>query len=136
MVVTAVTERPDWLLEGRYRLGERIAAGGMGEVWRARDLALGRPVAVKLLRPGYAANEEGLARFRAEARHAGSLSHPGIAQVYDYHEADPPDPPYLVMELVDGPPLAALLQDGPVGPARTVGLIAQAARALAAAHAA
>jgi len=136
MVVTAVMEPPGWLLQGRYRLDERIAAGGMGEVWRARDLVLDRPVAVKLLRPGYAANSEGLARFRAEARHAGSLSHPGIAQVYDYHEADPPDPPYLVMELVDGPSLARLLEDGPAGPARTMGLIAQAARALAAAHAA
>src|ERR1700760_2166872 len=68
MVVTAVTEPLGWLLEGRYRLGDRIAAGGMGEVWRARDLALGRPVAVKLLRPGYAGNAEGLARVRAGGR--------------------------------------------------------------------
>lgn len=136
MVVTTVVDPPGWLLGGRYRLDDRIAAGGMGEVWRARDLVLGRPVAVKLLRPGYAGNAEGLARFRAEARHAGSLSHPGIAQVYDYREADPPYPPYLVMELVDGPSLARVLQDGPVGPARTMSLIAQAARALAAAHAA
>jgi serine/threonine-protein kinase len=135
MVVTAVTETLGWLLEDRYRLGDRIATGGMGEVWRARDLVLGRPVAVKLLRPGYT-DHEGLARFRAEARHAGSLSHPGIARVYDYSEADPPYPPYLVMELVDGPSLARLLEDGPVGPARTMSLIAQAARALAAAHAA
>jgi serine/threonine-protein kinase len=108
----------------------------MGEVWRATDLVLDRLVAVKLLRPAYAEDEEHLARFRAEARHAGSLSHPGIAQVYDYREADPPHPPYLVMELVDGPPLTALLGDGPVDPARTMGLIAQAARALQAAHAA
>ena len=115
MVVTAVMDPPRRLLQGRYRLGQCIAAGGMGEVWRARDLVLGRPVAVKLLRPGYA-DHESLARFRAEARHAGSLSHPGIAQVYDYREASPPDPPYLVMELVDGPSLARLLEDGP--PAR------------------
>src|SRR5215472_5922696 len=108
MAVTAPMEPPGWLLAGRYRLGERIATGGMGEVWRATDLVLGRPVAIKMLRPGYAGDEEGLARFRAEAQHAGSLSHPGIAQVYDYHEADPPDPPYLVMELVDGPSLARL----------------------------
>jgi eukaryotic-like serine/threonine-protein kinase len=135
MVVTAVTEPLGWLLEGRYQLRDRIATGGMGEVWRARDLVLGRPVAVKLLRPGYA-DHEGLARFRAEARQAGSLSHPGIARVYDYCEADPPYPPYLVMELVDGPSLARLLEDGPVGPAWTMSLIAQAARALAAAHAA
>jgi serine/threonine-protein kinase len=67
---------------------------------------------------------------------AGSLSHPGIAQVYDYREEDPPDPSYLVMELVDGPSLAALLDEGPVDAARTMGLIAEAAAALQAAHAA
>jgi len=106
----------------------------MGEVWRARDLVLDRPVAVKLLRYGYGAEGVELARFRAEARHAGSLSHPGIAQIYDYHEADPPIAPYLVMELVDGPSLARLLDAGPVDPARTMALIAQAARALQAAH--
>ena len=106
----------------------------MGEVWRATVLVLDRPVAVKLLRFGYAAGRIELARFRAEARHAGSLSHPGIAQIYDYHEADSPIAPYLVMELVDGPSLARLLDEGPVEPARTMGLIAQAARALQAAH--
>ena len=106
----------------------------MGEVWRATDLVLDRPVAVKLLRHGYAVGKVELARFRAEARHAGSLSHPGIAQVYDYHEADSPIAPYLVMELVDGPSLARLLDKGPLGPVRTMDLIAQAARALQAAH--
>jgi hypothetical protein len=127
---------PGLLLEGRYRLGDRIAAGAMGEVWRATDLVLDRPVAVKLLRPGYARHEEGLARFRAEARNTGLLSHPGIATVYDYREVAAPYPPYLVMELVDGPSLARLLDDGPLDPARTMGLIAQAAAALQAAHAA
>jgi len=127
---------PGLLLEGRYRLDHRIAAGAMGEVWRATDLVLDRPVAVKLLRPGYAGHEEGLARFRAEARNAGLLSHPGIATVYDYREAAAPYPPYLVMELVDGPSLARLLDEGPLDPARTMGLIAQAAAALRAAHAA
>src|SRR5262249_12014449 len=95
-----------------------------------------RPVAVKLLQPGYAEHQEGLARFRAEAQHTSSLSHPGIVQAYDYGEADPPYPPYLVMELVNGPSLARLLDEGPLGPARTMGLIAQAAMALQAAHAA
>ena len=106
----------------------------MGEVWRATDLVLDRPVAIKLLRFGYAAEGVELARFRAEARHAGSLSHPGIAHVYDYGEAQPPLPPFLVMELVDGSSLSRLLDKGPLDPARTMDLIAQAARALQAAH--
>src|ERR1700750_775821 len=126
MVVPAVMDPPGRLLAGRYRLGEPIAAGGMGEGWRATDLVLGRA----------GAGEPAPPRFGAEPRRAGCLSHPGIAQFYDYCEADPPYPPYLVMELVDGPSLARLLEDGPVGPARTMSLIAQAARALAAAHAA
>jgi serine/threonine-protein kinase len=122
------------LLGHRYRLGDLIAAGGMGEVWRATDLVLERPVAVKLLRSASAGRAEDLARFRAEARHAGSLSHPGIAQVHDYCEAGSPAFPYLVMELVDGPSLRGLLDEGPLDPARTMSVIAQAARALQAAH--
>ena len=74
------------LVAGRYLLEGRIAAGGMGEVWRGTDDVLGRPVAVKLLRAGYAGHPQALTRFRAEARHASALSHPGIAQVYDYGE--------------------------------------------------
>jgi serine/threonine-protein kinase len=122
------------MIAGRYRLDSRIAAGGMGEVWRAVDTVLDRAVAVKLLRPEYAEYRETLARFRAEARHAGSLTHPGIAQVYDYGETDHGDPPYLVMELVDGPPLSALIAGGPLDAARTMDVICQAAAALDAAH--
>jgi serine/threonine-protein kinase len=91
---------------------------------------------VKLLRPGYAGHGESLARLRAAARHAASLSHPGIIRVYDYCETGSPSPPYLVMELVDGPSLAALLARGPLEPARAMDLVAQAARALQATHAA
>jgi serine/threonine protein kinase len=122
------------LLAGRYRLDDRIAAGGFGEVWSGTDLVLGRPVAVKLLRAGYAQHPETLARFRAEARHAGALSHEGIARVYDYGEQDPPHPPFLVMELVDGPSLAGVLASGPVDPARAMDVVAQAAAGLHAAH--
>ncbi len=124
------------VLAGRYRLEGRIATGGVGEVWRAADLVLRRPVAVKLLRAEYAEHPQTLARFRAEARHAGSLSHPGIAQVYDYAEAAPPQSPYLVMELVDGPSLAGVLAAGPLDPARAMDVVAQAAAGLGAAHAA
>ena len=99
----------DYLLAGRYRLTDRIAAGGMGEVWRGRDELLNRAVAVKLLPTGRAGDETFLARFRAEARYAASLSHPGIARVYDYGESSEFGGAYLVMELVDGEPLSAIL---------------------------
>jgi eukaryotic-like serine/threonine-protein kinase len=124
------------VLAGRYRLDGRIAAGGVGEVWRAADLVLGRPVAVKLLRPGFAQHPETLARFEAEARHAASVVHPGIAQVYDYGEAGTAESPYLVLELVDGPSLAGVLAAGPLDPGRTMDVLGQAADGLAAAHAA
>lgn len=78
--------RPGLLLGERYRLEELLAVGGMGAVWRARDELLGRPVAVKLLRPELAADPEFLARFRAEARHAAAVRHPGVAAVHDYGE--------------------------------------------------
>ena len=119
------------VVAGRYRLEGRIAAGGMGEVWEGTDVVLGRAVAVKLLRAGYAQDPGSLARFRSEARHAACLSHPGIAQVYDYGQAEPP---YLVMELVDGPSLAQVLGGGPLDPGRAMDVVAQAAAGLDAAH--
>jgi serine/threonine-protein kinase len=119
------------VLAGRYRLEGRIAAGGVGEVWKATDEVLGRPVAVKLLRAGYAQHPETVARFRAEARHASSVSHPGIAQVYDFGQGELP---YLVMELVDGPSLAQVLGGGPLDPGRAMDVVAQAAAGLDAAH--
>ena len=119
---------------GRYHLQELIAAGGMGEVWRAVDEALGRPVAVKLLRPEYSHDEVTLLRFRAEARNAGGLNHPGIAQVYDYEDATRDRPAYLVMELVSGPSLAGVLAGGQLDARHTADVLAQAAEALHAAH--
>ncbi|HEY7324629.1 MAG TPA: serine/threonine protein kinase [Streptosporangiaceae bacterium] len=124
------------VLGGRYRLDSPIAAGGVGEVWRAADLVLDRPVAVKVLRSEYAGQRQALARFRAEARQAGSLSHPAIAQIYDYDEVGAAEAPYLVMELVDGPSLADLLAAGPLDPGTTMDVLAQAASGLQAAHAA
>ena len=93
-------------LDGRYQLDDRVAAGGYGEVWRATDLVLGRPVAVKLLLAQHVQQAQTLARFRAEAQRTGSLCHENITRVYDYVEPAPPDPPFLVMELVDGPSAA------------------------------
>jgi len=119
---------------GRYQLQDQIGAGGMGEVWRAVDTVLERPVAVKLLRAEHARQPETVARFRREARHAGSFCHPAIASVQDYEDAGPSHPPYLVMELVDGPSLAGLLSAGALDAARTMDVIAQAAGGLDAAH--
>ncbi|WP_163548432.1 serine/threonine-protein kinase [Candidatus Frankia nodulisporulans] len=130
---------PNTVLDNRYRLDGRIAAGGMGEVWRGLDQTLGRPVAVKLLRPEYASDESFLVRFRGEARHAARLSHPGVASVYDYGEvatADDYPTAYLVMELVEGEPLSAMLhREKRLSAERMLDILGQAADALQAAHA-
>jgi serine/threonine-protein kinase len=133
--------RTDLMLGNRYRLAERIAGGGMGEVWRAEDTVLGRDVAVKILRREYADDPTFLARFRAEARHTAGLAHQGIAAVYDFGEGDAaaetdgPGSPYLVMELVPGEPLSTLMaRDGKLTPERTLDIVGQAANGLQAAH--
>ena len=116
---------------GRYRLVSRIASGGMGDVWQAEDEQLGREVAVKFLKPEYAADGSFRLRFRAEARASASLSHPGVATVFDYGEevvAGGVYTAYLVMELVPGEPLSALLaRETFLGPARTLDVVAQTA---------
>jgi eukaryotic-like serine/threonine-protein kinase len=129
-----VVTRTGLVLDDRYQLDEPIAAGGVGQVWRAADLLLDRTVAVKLLRPEYADHPETLGRFRAEARHAGSLTHPCIARVYDYGSAGTGTPPYLVMEFVKGPSLADMLAVDPVDPVLALDVVAQAAAGLDAAH--
>lgn len=121
-------------LGGRYTLTERIAIGGMGEVWQARDKVLGRTVAVKILKEEYTGDPGFLERFRAEARHTALLNHPGVANVFDYGEED--GSAYLVMELVPGDPLSTIIERDKRLPAdRILNIIAQTARALAAAHA-
>jgi len=123
------------LLDGRYSLADRIGAGGFCEVWRATDTVLMRPVAVKLLHASYADQPELRARFKAEARHSGALSHENIARVYDYGEPARGQS-YLVMELLEGPTLAAVLAGGPLGAARAMDIVAQVADGLHAAHSA
>ena len=134
----------DTLLGGRYRLIGRIAVGGMGEVWRAQDQLLGRFVAVKVLKSEFTTDPTFLERFRTEARTTASLSHGGIANVYDYGEigldTDGDGTPdvstaYLVMELVEGEPLSAILsREGRLRTDWTLDIIGQAATALEAAH--
>ncbi|BCJ73489.1 hypothetical protein CS0771_30330 [Catellatospora sp. IY07-71] len=124
---------PGVTLGGRYELVDLIARGGMGEVWRADDLVLGRRVAVKALLPALAGEAGFTARFRAEARAMAALSHPGIVEIYDYGHAD--GVAYLVMQFVEGESLRALVdRDGALAPHRAMGLLAQAADAIHAAH--
>ena len=124
------------LIAGRYRLDQRIGSGGFGEVWRATDTLLNRPVAVKIMRSELLGQELARRRFEAEARHAGSLVHVAIAKIYDYDTAGPAGRPFLVMEYVPGHSLAEELATGPVGPARAMDLVAQIAAGLDAAHSA
>jgi eukaryotic-like serine/threonine-protein kinase len=122
------------LLGERYRLGERIAGGGMGSVYRAVDENLGRQVAVKVLRRELADDPTFLERFRREARAAAALSHPGVAGVYDYGELG--GTAFIVMELVEGETLAErIAATGRLPFAEAFAIGEQVARALAAAHA-
>jgi tRNA A-37 threonylcarbamoyl transferase component Bud32 len=128
-----MTLSPDLTIADRYALEGRVAVGGMGEVWRARDVVLDRRVAVKVLKAEYAADPRFLDRFRAEAKHAAGLSHPGIASVFDYGEIG--EMAFLVMEYVDGEPLSALLaRTGPLPADRALDIVGQAGLALQAAH--
>ncbi|HEU4347640.1 MAG TPA: serine/threonine-protein kinase [Actinoplanes sp.] len=125
---------PGVTLGGRYRLDERIAGGGMGDVWRGTDEVLGRTVAVKILLPALL-DEPGFAeRFRGEARTMATINHPGVVDVYDFGSDQ--QLAFLVMEYVEGDALSRTLSRvGRLTPARTMALVAQAADALQAAHA-
>ena len=120
---------------GRYQLSSRIAIGGMGEVWQATDLVIGRTVAIKILKDEYLGDPGFLERFRAEARHAALVNHEGIANVFDYGEED--GSAYLVMELVPGEALSTVLEREKVlSTDRVLDIVAQTASALQAAHSA
>ena len=120
-------------LGDRYTLADRIASGGMGDVYEAHDEVLERVVAVKILRPDASEEEVFARRFRSEALYTANLCHPNIATVFDYGEED--SLAFLVMELVPGEPLSALVQrEGALDPARVRSILGQAALALGAAH--
>jgi len=118
---------------GPYEILAPLGAGGMGEVYRARDPRLGREVAVKVLPHAFAKDRERLQRFEHEARAAGALNHPGITAIYDVGSSS--GIPYIVTELLEGESLRTLLAGGPLPPARAADLGIQAAQALATAHA-
>jgi serine/threonine-protein kinase len=120
---------------GRYELGNRIAIGGMGEVWEAVDRVIGRTVAIKILKDEYLGDPGFLERFRAEARHAALVNHEGIANVFDYGEEE--GSAFLVMELVPGEALSTILErERVLSTDKVLDIIAQTASALQAAHAA
>ncbi|RLT27725.1 MAG: serine/threonine-protein kinase [Chloroflexi bacterium] len=121
------------LIAGRYRLHEQIGEGAAAFVFRAVDEALGRDVAVKILRGALAASPAAAARFRAEGRAAAIIAHPNVAAVFDV--APEREAPAIIMEFVDGEDLASMLRRvGPLVPRRAAAIAAQVARGLAAAH--
>jgi serine/threonine protein kinase len=126
---------------GPYEILSALGAGGMGEVYRARDTKLGREVAIKVLPDGFAQDADRLARFKREAQVLASLNHPQIAQIYGIEESG--SICAIVMELVSGATLAELIAgakgtaattDRPLGPSDALAIARQIAKALAAAH--
>ncbi len=126
--------QPGHVLSRKYLLKRRIAAGGMGEVWLARNERTRGDCAIKVLLPGLARNSEALQRFVREARATGQLKHPGIVQVFDAGKTGD-GRPYLVMELLSGESLAErLVRETLLAPGETCVLMSQIARAVEYAH--
>ena len=119
------------MVANRYRLQGRAATGATGEVWRAFDLTLGRPVALRLLRGEHAAGGGG---FLAAAGRAARLRHPGVVRVYDYGQFGAEGIPYLVTEPAGVTSLATVMRTGPLEPAWVLSMIREVASALDAAH--
>src|SRR5512134_3080337 len=117
---------------GPYEILSPLGAGGMGEVYRARDTRLGRDVAVKVLPQHLSSNSEVRARFEREAKTVSSLNHPNICTLFDVGREVDTD--YLVMELVDGETLAQRITRGPLPAGDVVKIGAQVADALDRAH--
>jgi serine/threonine-protein kinase len=123
------------LIAGRYRLDHQLAADRLAEVWLGTDLELARPVAVKLLHADAGADAVG--QFRAAACRAASVTHEGLARVFDYCEPEPQESaqrPLLVMEYVEGPSLAVELRAGTLGSAQAADIIAKVTAAVQAVH--
>src|SRR5262245_36941721 len=118
---------------GPYVVGDLLGAGGMGEVYRARDPKLGRDVAIKVLPAAVTSDPDRLARFTREARLLASLNHPNVGAIYEVEDAG--GLRGLVLELIDGPPLADRLAAGALPVREALGIARQIAAALEAAHA-
>ncbi|MEW2329358.1 protein kinase [Micromonospora chersina] len=122
------------LLNGRYQSEELLGSGGMGEVWRGRDLRLDRPVAIKVLTAAGVREPMAAERFDREARTAARLAHPHIVGVYDFGTEE--DHSYLVMELVEGRTVGDLVAAGPLPVVQALSIAVQTCDGIAAAHAA
>lgn len=119
-------------LEGRYRIDAELGSGGVGSVYRATHLKLGRAVAIKVLRPEYGASVELVQRFQREAQALAALSHPNVVTVTDYGVVG--DTPYLVMELLEGETLSGRLRRGALDPTDALEILRQLLGALAFVH--
>ena len=117
---------------GSYTIVAPLGAGGMGEVYRARDEKLGRDVAIKILPPHFTADPDRGARFKREARILATLNHPNIAAIYAVEESN--GMTALVLELIEGTTLASRLEHGPLKMSQTVTIARQIVEALDAAH--
>ncbi|MEV4629333.1 protein kinase [Micromonospora sp. NPDC049523] len=126
------------VLSDRYQLDERVATGGMGDVWLGTDVLLRRKVAVKVLLPALVSDAEFITRFRTEARMMAALRHPGIVQIYDYGEdavVDGRRVDYLVMEYIEGVPLSTWIREtAELDVGQAMSIVTQAAQALHVAH--
>ena len=118
---------------GPYEIKSQIGAGGMGEVYRARDSRLNRDVALKILPESFAREGDRLRRFEQESKAVAALNHPNIVAIYDVGEYN--GSPYLVSELLEGENLRAVINRGPIPPRKLVDYAVQVANGLAAAHA-
>lgn len=127
-----ITTRPIEVLLGRYRLGQHLGQGGMSEVFAAEDLRLGRPVAIKMLRPHLGADATVRYRFEQEARTAARLSHPNVVGILDTGEED--GVAFIVMERLDGTTVCDELRQGALSEERVRSIARQVLGALAAAH--
>ncbi|MCA9596234.1 MAG: protein kinase [Myxococcales bacterium] len=122
------------VVDGRYQVEHVLGEGGMGTVYAVRHVTLGRRFALKALRRDLAQDSDLPPRFIQEAKAAAAVSHPNVVQITDFGTL-PSGQPYFVMELLDGVPLSRVIRDGgPVPVQRAVGIAAQVAQALAAAH--
>jgi len=134
---SSATPADSRLLADRYEVGELLGRGGMSDVWRSRDMRLGRDVAIKILRADLVRDESFQQRFRGEAGHSAALNHPAIVAVYDTGETDGPagPTPFIVMEYVEGRTLRQVLDDdGRIDPQHTLTIMADVCTALDFSH--